>query len=38
MKILIIIVEYYLQPVYYSMKDKDDIKYYPQVLIEQCGY
>ena len=20
------------------MKDKDDIKYYPQVLIEQCGY
>ena len=20
------------------MKDKDDIKYYPQVLIESCGY
>ena len=40
MKIVSIIVEYYLQiqSVYYSMKDKDDIKYYPQVLIEQCGY
>ena len=22
----------------HSMKDNDDIKYYPQVLIEQCGY
>ena len=20
------------------MKDNDDIKYYPQVLLEQCGY
>ena len=31
--------------VYYSMKDKniltdnnDDVRYYPQALIEQCGY
>ena len=27
-----------IQSVYYSMKDKDDIKHYPQVLIEQCVY
>ena len=28
-----------IQSVYYSMKDNaDDIKYYPQVLLEQCGY
>ena len=27
-----------IQSVYYSMKDKDDIVYYPQVLLEQCGY
>ena len=31
-----------IQSVYYSTKDKDilsdDIKYYPEVLIEQCGY
>ena len=39
MKILGIIVEYeQIQSVYYSMKDNDDIVYYPQVLIEQCGY
>ena len=27
-----------IQSVYYSMKDNGDIRYYPQVLIEQCGY
>ena len=27
-----------MQSVYYSMKDNDDIRYYPQVLLEQCGY
>ena len=27
-----------IQSVYYSMKDKDDIRYYPQVLIVQCAY
>ena len=28
-----------IQSVYFNMKDnKDDIKYYPQVLLEQCGY
>ena len=27
-----------IQSIYYSMKDNDDIKYYPQVLLEQCGY
>ena len=27
-----------VQSVYYSMNDKDDIVYYPQVLLEQCGY
>ena len=27
-----------IQSVYYSMKDNDDIRYYPQVLLEQCGY
>ena len=27
-----------IQSVYYSMKDDDDIKYYPQVLLAPCGY
>ena len=27
-----------IQSVYYSMKDNDDIKYYTQILLEQCGY
>ena len=27
-----------IQSVYYSKKDNYDIVYYPQVLIEQCGY
>ena len=26
------------QSVYYSLKDNDDIRYYPQVLSEKCGY
>ena len=26
------------QSVYYTMKDNDNIRYYPQVLLEQCGY
>ena len=26
------------QSVYYSLKDNDDITYYPQVLLEKCGY
>ena len=26
-----------IQSVYYNMKDKD-IKYYPQVLLEECSY
>ena len=27
-----------IQSVYFTMKDNDDIRYYPQVLLEQCGY
>ena len=27
-----------IQSVYYSMEDKDDVKYYPQILLEKCVY
>ena len=27
-----------IQYVHYSMKDKDSVKYYPQILLEKCVY
>ena len=34
----VIVEDYRKYNLYYSMKDKDDIVYYPQVLLEQCAY
>ena len=27
-----------IQSVHYSMEDKEDVKYYPQILLEKCVY